>query len=157
MSKENNCDFESVVVKSLKSGFLSEEISEHIGACDNCRETMKVVRFFQTNLQSELPPKNLPAAGLIWWKSRLREKRRAAEQVAQPILIAQTAAVVIFVGVFVWLLNTEAFQLLSLDAALNQIFASIEPIIVSMFIGIVSFFFICTTLIFALRRFLLEK
>ncbi|MDQ3179590.1 MAG: hypothetical protein M3Q33_03620 [Acidobacteriota bacterium] len=157
MSEENSCDFESVVVKSLKSGFLSEEISEHTEACVNCRETAKVVRFFQTNLKSELPPKNLPAAGLVWWKSRLREKRRAADLIAQPILIARTVASVLFFGIFVWLFNTEAFELLSLDTALNQIFTSIEPIIAPMFIGIVSFLFICTTLIFALRRFLLEK
>ncbi len=101
MNKQTACEFQSAVVKSVKSGIANDEITEHIKFCVDCQETLKVARFFQTSLMKE-PPQNLPAAGLVWWKTKLREKQRTAERVVQPITIVQTIAVVIFTAVFLW-------------------------------------------------------
>ena len=79
MSKQTACEFQSAVVKSVKSGIANDDANEHLKNCADCQETLKVARFFQMNLMKELPPLNLPAAGLIWWKAKLREKHRAAE------------------------------------------------------------------------------
>ena len=157
MSEKMVCDFEPAVVKSLKSGFINGEIGEHIQSCSNCRETAKVVRFFQTNLINEPLPKRLPVAGLIWWKSKLRERRRAAENVSRPILLTQTAAVIIGFGTFVWLWLNGSLQLSFLETAFNRIFNSMEIIGVPFVTGLICFAFICTALIFALRRFMTEK
>lgn len=157
MSEQTICDFEPAVVKSLKSGFINGEIGEHIQSCSNCRETAKVVRFFQTNLIKESPPKNLPVAGLIWWKSKLRERRRAAENVSRPILLTQTAAVVVAFGTFIWLWLNGSLQFSFLETALNRVFNSMEIIAVPFVIGLICFTIICTTLIFALRLFMTEK
>lgn len=157
MSEKMVCDFEPVVVKSLKSGFITEDIGEHIQSCSNCRETAKVVRFFQTNLMNETSPKKLPVAGLIWWKSKLREKSRAAENVSRPILLMQTAAVIVAFGTFVWLWLNSSLQSSSLGAAINRVFNSMDIIAVPFVIGLIFFAFICATLIFTLRRFMIEK
>jgi len=153
MRKQTACEFEPTVVKSFKSNFQTDEIAEHIYGCADCQETAKVVRFFQSNLTHESPSKNLPVAGFVWWKSRLREKQRAAEQVAQPILIVQTVAVVVLVGVLIWLFDNGSLQV----SSLNRIFASLEKVIVPMFAVILCFLFTCSILIFTLRGFLSEK
>ena len=137
MSEKLGCDFEQTVVKSLKSGFVNEETSRHIKACANCRETAKVMQFFQANLLKESPPKNLPAAGFVWWKFKLREKQRQAERVAQPMLIAQLAAVLIVTGTFIWLRQSNSPQILSLQAAFNRVFASMEVIAFPLITGAV--------------------
>ncbi len=157
MNEHSRCDFEQTVVKSLKSGFVSEEISRHIETCADCRETAKIMQFFQANLANESPPKNMPVAGLVWWKFRLREKQRRAERVAQPILIAQIVAGLIGFGTFIWLRQNNAPQFLSLETAFNQVFASMELIAVPLVAGIICFAFICAILVFALRRFMLDK
>ncbi len=157
MSEHTVCDFEPAVVKSIKSGFINGEIGEHIQSCSNCQETVKVVRFFQTNLINEAPPKNLPVAGLIWWKSKLRERRRAAENISRPILLTQTAAVIVAFGTFIWLWLTGSLQSSFLETALNRVFNSMEIIAVPFVIGLICFAFICTALIFALRLFMTEK
>lgn len=74
MKMQSGCDFESAVIKATKSGFVDEEIKAHIESCANCRETAKIVQFFQMNLIDEPPPKNLPVAGFVWWKYKLQEK-----------------------------------------------------------------------------------
>ncbi len=157
MSEQTVCDFEPVVVKSLKSGFITDQIDGHIQSCSNCRETAKVVRFFHTNLINESSPKRLPVAGLIWWKSKMRERRRAAENVSRPILLTQTAALIVAFGTFIWLWLNGSLQSSFLGTALNRVFNSMEIIAVSFVIGLICFAFICTALIFALRRFMTEK
>ena len=118
---------------------------------------MKVARFFQTNLVKEPPPLNLPVAGLVWWKAKLREKQRAAERVGQPILIVQTIAIIIFTGVFLWLFNTESLQLASLGEGLSRVADSMAQFIFPVIIGFVSFAFVSLTTVLFLRRFLPEK
>jgi len=157
MSEESGCNFEQTVVKSLKSGFVGEEISEHIKACADCRETAKIMQFFQANLPSESPPKNLPVAGLIWWKFRLREKQRRAERVGQPIFIAQIAAAFAASIIIVWLGQNYSQQVSSLAPALSRIFDSMGTIAFPFLIGLISLTLVCTILVFALRRLLPDK
>ena len=157
MSEESGCNFEQTVVKSLKSGFVGEEVSEHIKACADCRETAKIMQFFQTNLSSESPPKNLPVAGLIWWKFRLREKQRRAERVGQPIFIAQIAAAFAASIIIVWLGQNYSQQVSSLAPALSRVFDSMGTIAFPFLIGLISLTLVCTILVFALRRLLPDK
>lgn len=157
MSEKSGCDFQQTVVKSLKSGFVNKEISRHIEACADCGETAKVMRFFQENLVKESAPKNLPVAGLVWWKFKLREKQRRAERVGQPMLIAQFAAVIIVTGAFLWLMQNDSAQSLSVKMAFNRVFASMEVIAAPLLTGAVCIAFVSVILIFALRRFIPDK
>jgi len=157
MSKQAACEFHSVVVKSLKSSVVNGEINEHLKNCADCRETIRVARFFQTNFIKEPPPSNLPAAGLLWWKAKLREKHRAAERVGQPILFVQTIGVIIFTGVFLWLLNTESPQLATLGEALNRVAGSMAQFVFPAILGIASFAFVSLATVLLLRRLLPER
>lgn len=157
MSEKSGCDFEPTIVKSLKSGFVNEETSRHIKACTDCRETAKIMQFFQANVAKESPPKNLPVAGLIWWKFKLREKQRRAERVAQPMLIAQVIAALFIIGTFVWLRQNKSPQFLSVQTAFSRVFDSMEVIAAPLLTGAVCIAFVSAILIFALRRFMPDK
>lgn len=155
---KTNCEFEPQTIKAVKSGFAaSEEISAHIKSCAACRETAKVAAFFQRNLRNEQPPQNLPAAGFLWWKSKIIEKRRRAERVAQPILIAQIAAAAAVFATCLWFLTSKSAQSDSLDAAVGRTLASVESFVLPLAAGIVCFAFACLLLILALRRYFSEK
>ena len=157
MSEKFGCSFEQAVVKSLKSGFVNEEISRHVKSCAHCRETAKVMQFFQANLVKESPPKNLPVAGLVWWKFKLREKQRRAERIAQPILIARIVAVLIVFGTFIWLMQNNSAQFLSVQTAFSRVFASLEVIAAPLLTGTVCIAFVSAILILGLRRFMPDK
>jgi hypothetical protein len=157
MKKHLGCDFEQTVVKSLKSGFVTDEISEHIRACADCRETAKVMQFFQTNIMNEPLPKSLPAAGLVWWKFQMREKRLHTKRAAQPILIAQTVAAAVALVTIIWLMQNRSSYFSSIESALNRVFASMETIAVPFITGTICFALICTILVLALRRLLPER
>jgi hypothetical protein len=157
MSKQIVCEFQSTVVKSVKSGIANNDTDEHLKNCADCQETLRVARFFQTNLMKESPPLNLPVAGFIWWKAKLREKQRAAERVGQPITIVQTIAVVIFAGVLLWSFNTESLPLASLGEGISRVAGSMAQFIFPLIIGFVSFALVCLTTVLLMRRLLPEK
>jgi len=153
MMTKSPCDYENSVVKSLKSGVSTDNISAHLKTCADCQETSRVVMFFQSNLEKESPTKQLPTAGLIWFKSRLRNKQRATERAGQPILIVQIVAAIVFSGAFIWLYGNGWLNFL----AIGRLLDSIDKIFVPLLAGTIGFLFVCLILIFTLRRYLLEK
>ena len=47
MIKQTQCPSEQIVVKSVKSGFINDEIAAHIQSCNDCRETIKSFNSFK--------------------------------------------------------------------------------------------------------------
>ncbi len=158
MINQKKCEFEPTVVKFSKSGLSNEEINAHVRDCASCRETLKVASWLQMSTKSAAPQaRNLPAAGFVWWKSRIQEKRRAAERVVQPILIAQITAAFVASATLIWLLFSKSPQVDFLDSAFSQAFASMKIVAVPFLTGIICFAFFCAALVLILRRYLLEK
>lgn len=155
MIKKTGCEREPQAVKAVKSGFTSEEVSAHLKSCASCRETAKIVRFFQANLKEE--KSNLPAAGFVWWKSKIIEKQTRAARVAQPILVAQIAAAAAFFATLFWLLFSKSAPTDSLSFAVNRAAASVAPLAVPLAAAIICFALLCLVLVLALRRLLPEK
>ncbi len=157
MKKSNGCDFEPQVVKSLKAGLKDNEISAHLNSCADCRETAKIVSFFQTNLLRESAPKNLPTAGLVWWKTKLREKHRAANRAARPIFIAQTVAVAVALLAAIGLLIYQPEFFAPLADVLNQTLDTIGKMAFPLFAGISTLLIVSGFVILTLRRFMSEE
>lgn len=154
MKNLNGCDFEPQLVKAIKKGNANEQISAHLNACPDCQETARIVSFFQRELAREPLASNLPAAGFLWWKAKLREKKVAAERAARPIIIAQTIAVfaIFFSGIY--LIGVFSSDI---ETILSRTFASMEPVMFPLLIGIIIFAFLAAILIFALNRLMPEK
>ena len=88
------CAFEEQVVTSLGAGDLSADLAAHVEQCEVCREVKLVHRFLET-ASTEKKDTLAPAAGLIWWRARLYEKRSLAARSVAPIRTVQTVAIVL--------------------------------------------------------------
>lgn len=157
MNEKIVCEYESLAVKSFKSGIANKNIDDHLKSCADCQEALKVAGFFQANLAKEPPPLNLPAAGLIWWKARLREKHRAAARVGQPIFIVQIVSIGVFSGVFLWLFNTDVLQFSSLGEGFNRIAASMAQIVFPLIVAFIGFAVVSLAAVLFMRRVLPER
>lgn len=155
MIKQKACEFEPQTIRAVKSNITNDEISAHLKSCAGCREAAKVAAFFQANIKTETPP--LPAAGFIWWKSKIIEKRRRAESVGQPLLVAQIAAAAVFFAALVWFFNSNFAQSNSFDAALDGTLASVQSFVAPLAAAIACFAFLCLLFVLALRRYFTEK
>jgi hypothetical protein len=156
MSKEINCEFEPEAVLSVKTGFVDDKVAVHIKTCENCREAIKIAGFFQANILKETMSRKLPAAGLIWFKSRLRQKQRAAEMVGKPILIVQMAGAAAGLATLIWLFfNRAKFPIL--DSGLIRVFESMEQVVFPLAAGLTALVIISILLILALRRLMIEE
>lgn len=151
MIKQKACELEPQTIKFVKSGFANDEISAHLHRCASCRETAKVVAFFQTNLKNETSA--LPAAGFVFWKSKIIEKRRLQERVAQPILAAQTAAAVTVFATALWFLISKPAPL----AAAFDALAPVQSLAASLLVGVATFSLVCLLFALVLRRYFTEK
>jgi len=157
MNRQTACEFQSAVIKSLKSKIANDQIEAHLKNCADCRETLKVARFFHPNVMVEPSPSKLPVAGLVWWKAKLREKHRTVGRASQPITIVQTIAVISFTVVFLWLFNLESLHLATLGEGLSRVADSIPQFIIPTIIGFISFAAVCLATVLLMRRFLPDR
>jgi len=88
------CEYEAQVVAALGAGHVPEELAAHVEQCAVCREVKLVFRFLET-ASAEIQDVQASAAGLIWWRARLYEKRALAARSVTPIRTVQTIAIVL--------------------------------------------------------------
>lgn len=157
INNKTGCDYEPEVVKSLKSGFSNAEISEHLKSCNDCRETAKIVQFFQMIPAKEKTPQNIPSAGLIWWKAQLQKKRTANEKIGQPLMIAQTIAIGFVLFALIGCLIYQPAFFSSLENVLAQTFDAVAQVAAFLIIGGIAFALIVAVLGFTMSRSITEK
>jgi hypothetical protein len=150
MFKQKTCDFEPRVVESVKTGALRETLSEHLETCAACRETARIAAFLQADLKTG--DANLPSAGFVFWKSKIVERRRRSERVAQPIFIAQLAAGFVFLATALWLLFSKSAPSAAIDTL-----AAVQSLILPLFAVVAGFTFLFILFFLILRRYFSEK
>ncbi len=89
-----SCEYEAQVVAALGEGHVPEQLTAHVDQCAVCREVKLVFRFLET-ASAEKQDLQSSAAGLIWWRARLYEKRALAARSVTPIRTVQTVAIVL--------------------------------------------------------------
>jgi hypothetical protein len=94
------CDYEDTLLEALASAHVSEELRRHIAACPACSETALVWDYLGSAQNDLSQNRTLPAAGFVWWRAQLAEKRRRAERsVAAIDLVQKLAVALLFVVV----------------------------------------------------------
>jgi hypothetical protein len=97
------CSYETELTQTLKDGHwpegCGEELRAHVKACANCSDLVLVTQTFQS-ARSESEQALLRASpGPLWWRAQLQRRNAATERVSQPITIAETFALVVYVFV----------------------------------------------------------
>jgi preprotein translocase subunit Sec61beta len=88
------CEYEEQVVAALGAGNVSDQLAAHMDQCAVCRDVKLVFRFLETASVAQ-EQTAASAAGLIWWRARLYEKRALAARSVTPIRTVQTMAIVL--------------------------------------------------------------
>lgn len=78
-----------------ESGIRDEQWRSHAAGCSDCRELLAVGEWMTTFAASTSPSRDLPAAGYLLFKARLRERVYAVDRAARPV-----NAMMIGMGVF---------------------------------------------------------
>lgn len=150
MRKQTFCDYEKRLA-AVKADSLSDELKNHLKECADCRETQKIITFFQKIPAQEKSTINLPTAGFIWWKSQMQKKRAAAARAVQPIYIIQTAAAIPASALVVWLLISFS-QFDFIGSAFAKILDSLGSIIIPLLLGAAGLAVVSAVLTFTLNR-----
>ena len=107
-----SCVHEAAVATAVAAGRWPEgaaaTLREHVAACEVCTEVVQIAGAM-AGMQSELLEQaNLPSAGQIWWRAKMRARAEAARAAQRPILFVQaltaTCALVAFtaLGAAIW-------------------------------------------------------
>lgn len=92
------CEFEQQVVVAIRSGKWSEQLRQHISACDHCQEVQQIAMSLMSldiRVEEILPP--VPDPNLLWLMVELQAHRRT--QVYRN-LVAGGAAAAVFAAVW---------------------------------------------------------
>jgi hypothetical protein len=93
-----SCEYEEQVVAALGTGDVPELLAAHMENCAVCRD-VKLVFGFLESASTVQQDTTASAAGLIWWRARLYEKRALASRSVKPIRTVQTIAIVLALAV----------------------------------------------------------
>jgi hypothetical protein len=92
--KAEICEFEGATAAALASGAWESELCGHLDVCAACAELAIVWRSLaHATMEQVAAP--LPAAGLIWWRSQLAERREQAERAVAAIALMQKLAIIV--------------------------------------------------------------
>jgi hypothetical protein len=89
------CEYEEQVVAAFGAGHVPEPLAAHIEGCAVCRDVQLVFRFLESASVAQQEDTTASAAGLLWWRARLYEKRALAARSVTPIQTVQTIAIVL--------------------------------------------------------------
>lgn len=90
-----SCEYEERVVAALGASHVPEPLAAHMENCPVCRDVKLVFRFLESAATEQQEDPSASAAGLIWWRARLYEKRALAARSVKPIRTVQTIAIVL--------------------------------------------------------------
>ena len=91
----SSCEYEEQVMAALGAGHVPELLAAHMENCAVCRDVKLVFRFLESASTGQQEDTAVSAAGLIWWRARLYEKRALAVRSVKPIRTVQTIAIVL--------------------------------------------------------------
>ncbi|NWF83138.1 MAG: hypothetical protein HXY18_04835 [Bryobacteraceae bacterium] len=94
------CERESEAVAARLKGEWPAELKAHVAQCLHCQDALLVAALLTETAEKERV--EVPAAGLVWFKSQLRLKREAVERAERPLVWGQRAAAVIAGAGVVW-------------------------------------------------------
>ncbi len=92
-----SCPREAEALRGARAGALppaGSELADHVTSCASCAEAIAFAEAFRAERDAASAEARVPSAGLVWWKSELRNRREQARAASRPILVAHGIALV---------------------------------------------------------------
>jgi hypothetical protein len=141
-----NCQLAEKILNSAASD--GENLETHIAICSECQEARRVSDWMQNFAALSSKPQNLPAPGLLLFKSRLVEKQTAARRAVRPIFWMQIVSALI-VGLAVVYL--QAKNSTSISEIFRETFASLSSVAPMFALSLLGAALICYGFAYSLR------
>ena len=116
----HSCEYEAALLTALEQEQLPEGLSRHVANCQACTDIAAVWSYLHDIGQDAADTDQLPAAGLIWWRAQLAERRKLASRSVASIRIVQNAAIALGVALAVTLLALYSQTFVQIPAMLVE-------------------------------------
>jgi hypothetical protein len=93
------CEFETLVVRAVRTGAWSDDLRAHFASCPICADAAVIAEALSAE-PSEATA--VPAVGLVWWKAQLRRRLEMQERALRPLVWAERAAIAAGIAGAVW-------------------------------------------------------
>ena len=125
------CERELEVIAAVRSGLwpdgADESLRRHAERCAACSDAALVAAYLAQEAASageEAARASLPHPGLVWWRAEIMARREAAERAAQPIALAQRAALAAGIAILAAALAIYWFRLQTLRPSITRWFVA---------------------------------
>lgn len=121
-----DCPYEQDILDALTSRRWPDrcepQLRDHVVSCVLCADLVRVAGALLHAADGAEQPLELPAAGVVWWRSQLRAREEAARAAVRPIRVAQYIAAAFGTGLLLLLISVGAPHAWnSLAAAVAQV------------------------------------
>lgn len=73
---------------------VDAELRAHVAGCAVCSDLAAVAPLFVADRDAAWDQADVPSASSVWWRTQMRVRREAAEQVTRPLVLVERAALV---------------------------------------------------------------
>ncbi|HUO84903.1 MAG TPA: hypothetical protein VM534_07290 [Thermoanaerobaculia bacterium] len=101
------CPWESELLSALGRGFTGGELDAHIDGCPSCIELRLVAGALLDDRAVAMGEAPVPAAGTMWWRMRVRQRREAETSARRPLLIGQAVTLLIAIALVITFFGTD--------------------------------------------------
>ena len=101
------CPRERELLDALERGFVAPDLESHAAECRDCGELHAVATAFLEDRVVAVAEAPVPAAGTMWWRMRLRQRRDAEERARRSLLVGQAATVFLALALMAVLFGAE--------------------------------------------------
>lgn len=106
-----NCARENELLDALERGYVGSELTEHVAACESCRELRDVAGALLDDREIAMRDAHVPSAGAMWFRLRLRARQDAEATGRRALVVGQFATVAIALTLVVTFFGSEVREL----------------------------------------------
>lgn len=101
----NDCDRESLLLASLRSGDSTHELDDHLATCGSCSETTAVAKSLLQHSAITSAQNLPPTAKRVWRKMQERQRHFARKQATRGLTVMWVLAAAYLLAFTVWNLS----------------------------------------------------
>ncbi len=103
----DRCEREDELLDSLGRGFVTDELTAHMGECVACAELHLVAGALLQDRVQAIEEAPVPASGTMWWRMQMRQRHDAQVMARRSLFVGQAVTLAIALVLVAALLGSE--------------------------------------------------
>jgi len=120
-----SCEREHEVFDALSRGFVGRELDEHVASCASCSELRIVAGALLDDRESAVEEAEVPAAGAMLWRIRVRNRREIEARARRILMIGQAATLAVAITLVAYFFGKDLGTPLIIGAAASFLLAPV--------------------------------